>query len=425
MQGFAQKDGELYCEGVALSKLAERHGTPLYVYSKAALLGRLAELQEAFAPANPLICYSIKANSNLGILRLLTRHGSGVDIVSGGELFRAIRAGVAPEKIVFAGVGKTPEDIREAIRQGIRMFNAESEPELEAANRAAAELGRRATVALRVNPNVNARTHAKTTTGRKENKFGIALPHAFDIFTQTRQYPNLDINGIHLHLGSPIYTVEPYVSALRKMKSFVRDLRRAGVALRSINIGGGYCISYDGREVIRPSDYATEILPAVKELDLELILEPGRFIVGNSGVLLSRVVYVKEGWAGRRFVILDAGMNDLIRPAMYDSYHHIWPARGATSPLAGGRMTARQEAALETVDIVGPICETSDCFGRQRRVPPMKSGDTAVIFSAGAYGMSMSSNYNSRPRAAEVLVSGTRATVIRKRETYEDVIRGE
>ncbi len=423
MDGFTHRAGQLYCEEVPLTLLAERYGTPLYVYSRSALLNRLKELQEAFAPASPLICYSVKANSNLSILRLLGKAGAGFDIVSGGELFRALNAGADPSKIVFAGVGKSPREIAAAIRAGIRMFNAESEAELQAADAAAKALHCRATVALRINPDVDARTHAKTTTGRKDNKFGIALPHAREIFARHGRYPNLDITGIHLHLGSPIYTVEPYRKALEKMRSFVAEVRGTGAQLRTINMGGGYCISYEGQKVIAPRDYARAILPAVRQMGLGLIIEPGRFIVGNSALLLGRVTYVKEGWLGRKFVILDAGMNDLMRPALYGSYHQIWPVRGPAAPILGGR--ARKGARLETVDIVGPICETTDCFARERRIPRMRAGELVALFSTGAYGMSMSSSYNSRPRAAEVLVSGGRARVIRKRETYDDLTRGE
>jgi diaminopimelate decarboxylase len=422
MDGFSQKRGELYCEGVSVESLARKHGTPLYIYSRAALEARLGELQQAFRAANPLICYSVKANSNLSILRLLAKAGAGFDIVSGGELFRALKAGADPAKIVFAGVGKRPDEIGAALRAGIRMFNAESEAEIAAADAVARGMGRTAVMALRVNPDVDARTHAKTTTGRKDNKFGIALPHARRIFAERARYPNVELSGIHLHLGSPIYTTTPYAEALAKMEGFVAEVRAMGAELKTLNMGGGYCVAYEGQKVIRPRDYARVIVPAAKRLGLQLIIEPGRFVAANSAALLARVVYVKEGWNRRRFVILDAAMNDLVRPAMYGSHHHIWPARGPASPLvaAGGG-----KGRLETVDIVGPICETSDCFAKDRALPPVKAGELMVIFSAGAYGMAMSSSYNSRPRAAEALVDGTRARIIRKRETYEDLVRGE
>jgi len=421
MDGFTYRRGRLHCEGLAVDRLAKRYGTPLYVYSRAAILARLAELKQAFRPARPLICYSVKANGNLSILRLLARAGAGFDIVSGGELFRVLRAGVDPARVVFAGVGKSEEEIRAAVRAGILMFNAESESELRVIDRVASGERRPARVALRLNPDVDARTHVKTTTGKRENKFGIDLDQAARIFARRSRYRHLDLCGVHLHLGSPIYSVEPYRRALRRTAQLVREARAQGAQLSTLNVGGGYCISYDGRRVIRPADYAAAILPAARAMGLRLILEPGRFIVGNAGILVSRVRYRKEGWRGRKFVILDAGMNDLLRPSLYEAYHHIWPVVGPASPLLGGA----RSRGLEKVDIVGPICETSDRFAVQRRVPRMREGDLVAIYGAGAYGMSMSSTYNSRPRCAEVMVSGSRARLIRKRETYEDLTRGE
>jgi len=346
MDGFQYKGGRLFCEGAPVESMAARWGTPLYVYSRAALLARLGELRLAFRPARPLICYSVKANSNISILGLLAGAGCGFDIVSGGELYRALKAGAAPSKVVFAGVGKTPDEIAQAIHAVVRMFNVESEPELAAAHAVAARMGHRPNVVLRLNPDVDARTHAKTTTGRKENKFGIDMPRAYRIFADRSRFPHLRLSGIHLHLGSPIYSTAPFRDALRKVGRFVRDIRGLGVRLRTLNLGGGYCISYDGRPVIQPADYAAAILPAVRDLGMKLIIEPGRYIVGNSGILLTRVIYVKEGWLGRKFVIVDAGMNDLIRPALYEAYHNIQPAFQASGP--GG-----SKPALERVDISG------------------------------------------------------------------------
>lgn len=427
MDGFSQRRGQLHCEDVSVVSLSERYGTPLYVYSRAALLARLREIQDGFRPAKPLICYSVKANSNLSILRLLARAGAGFDIVSGGELFRALRAGGRPPKIVFAGVGKSPREIADAIEAGILMFNAESEAELAAINRVAAEQGLVARVALRLNPDVDARTHAKTTTGVKETKFGIDIPRARRLFAERGRYAHVELCGLHVHLGSPICSVAPFKSALAKVKRFVRDVRACGATIATLNVGGGYAISYDGRAVIRPCDYARAILPAVKNLGVRLLLEPGRYVVGNSGILVSTVTYIKEGWMNRRFVILDAGMNDLLRPALYGSHQHIWPVKGPGSPLLGkGRRRGRApKRPLVTVDIVGPICETSDSFAGARRLPSLKANELVAIFGAGAYGMSMGSNYNSRPRPCEVLVSGRRARVIRRRETYKDLVRGE
>jgi diaminopimelate decarboxylase len=425
MDGFRYSGGQLCCEDVPVASLAARYGTPLYVYSRSALGRRFQEMRQAFRGARPLICYSVKANSNSSILRLLGRSGAGFDIVSGGELFRVLKAGGDPSKTVFAGVGKTSAEIAAALRAGIHMFNVESKAELAALEAVAARFGRTPSVALRLNPNVDARTHTKTSTGRREDKFGIDLPMARELFARRAQYPHLKFAGVHMHLGSPLYSVAPFRSALMKVSRFIREVRKFGASPATLNIGGGFCISYDGRKVIQPADYAAVILPAVQELGMRLIIEPGRFIVGNSGILLSRVIYVKEGWAGRKFVIVDAAMNDLIRPALYGAYHHIWPVRGPAAPLLRAPGHGVSESRLERMDIVGPICETSDCFARDRLLPPMKSGDLIAIFGAGAYGMAMSSTYNSRPRAAEVLVRRAKAQRIRKRESYRNLIRGE
>ena len=426
MDGFSYKRGRLYCDGVSVPALAERYGTPLYVYSRSAFLNRWKELKRAFADARPLICYSVKANGNLAVLRALARAGSGFDIVSGGELFRALKAGAKPERIVFAGVGKTSDEMRQALRAGIHMFNVESAAELDALQRAAKRLRTTAQAALRLNPDVDARTNAKTTTARKENKFGIDLHRARAILARRSEYPNVRLRGLHLHLGSPIYSAAPYRAALRKAAVFAREARAEGAELDTLNIGGGYCISYDGRKVIGAQQYAKAIVPAAKALGMKLILEPGRYVIGNAGILVTKVTYVKKGWLDREFVVVDAGMNDLLRPALYDAEHHIWPVEGPPSPvlsLASGRQ--QRASRLKKVDIVGPICETSDCFARDRRIPRCAEGDLLAVFSAGAYGMTMGSNYNARPRACEVLVSGTRHRVIRRRETYDDLIRGE
>ena len=427
MDGFSYRNGRLCCEDIAVNKLAERYGTPLYVYSRSALVARVKELKEAFRSTRPLICYSVKANGNLSILRLLARQGAGFDIVSGGELFRALKANAKPNKIVFAGVGKTADEIHAAINAKIRIFNVESVSELRTIDRVASRLGAVASVALRLNPNVAARSHAKTTTARKENKFGIDLHRARKIFAERSSYPNIALCGIHLHLGSPIYSVAPFREALRKATQFVREVRALGANVSTLNIGGGYCIPYEGQDVITPRDYAAAIAPVAKRLGVELILEPGRFIAGNSGILVAQVTYVKQGWLDRRFVVLDTAMNDLLRPALYDAYHHIWPVAGSVAPILRQRRrrTGSRNTRLEKVDIVGPICETSDCFARDRKLPPVREGEFLAIYGAGAYGMSMSSNYNSRPRPCEIMVSGKRHRLIRQRETYRDLIRGE
>ena len=423
MDGFLHRHRELYCEDVPVSALAARYGTPLYVYSKGAFLARLGELRDAFAEAKPLICYSVKASGNLSLLRLMARAGAGFDVVSGGELFRVLKAGGKASKVVFAGVGKTEREIAEAVSVGIRAFNVESVQELQAIDRAARRARKRARALLRLNPDVDANTVAKTTTAKRENKFGIDLNRARDIFAGRRRFPSVDIEGVHLHLGSPMYTTAPFRRGLIKAARFIAEVRAMGAEISTVNVGGGYCISYDGRKVIGPADYAAAILPAIRKLGVRLILEPGRYIAGNSGILLTKVTYVKRGWSNRTFVVLDAGMNDLLRPAMYDAYHHIWPVKGPASPVFGNGRPGRKP--LQKVDIVGPICETSDCFAKGCRLPSVKSGDLIVVYSAGAYGMSMSSTYNARPRPAEVLVSGKRYRLIRKHETYADLIRGE
>jgi len=418
---FAHRSDGLWCEGVRVADLASAHGTPVYIYSQGALEWRLNRIQKAFAGLQPLVCYSIKANGNLSLLRILAEHGSGFDIVSGGELYRVLKAGADPDKVVYAGVGKSAKEIREAIQAGIFQFNVESPSELKAIDRLAGELGARVRVALRLNPDVDARTHAKTTTAKKETKFGIPLDEAHDLFAGRGSFPNVDLNGVHLHLGSPIYTVEPYRVALAKMADFIPRVRQTGAVVETLNMGGGYCISYDGREVITPFDYADVIVPAVRELNCRLILEPGRYIVGNAAILVARVLYLKEGWAGRRFVICDAAMNDLLRPALYEAYHHIWPLEGPPSPV----FFQGSGNHLKKVDVVGPICESSDVFARDRELPSLEEGDLLAVFSAGAYGLSMSSNYNGRLRPPEVLVAGDESRVIRKRETYQDLVRGE
>ena len=427
MDGFTYKRGQLYCEDIPVASLAQRHGTPAYVYSRAAILNSLNDLQSAFQRTAPLLCYSVKANSNLSILRALARAGAGFDVVSGGELFRVLKAGARPSKVVFAGVGKLREEIRTAIEAGIHMFNVESTAELHAINAVASSMGAIAPVALRLNPDVDARTNAKTTTAKKETKFGIDLHRARTIFADKNQYPSVRISGLHVHLGSPIHSVAPFSRALKVLSRFLSSTRDLGAEVTTLNIGGGYCISYDGKKVIAPKDYARVIEPVIRKLSLRLIIEPGRYIVGNAGILLATATYVKEGWLNRRFIILDAAMNDLLRPALYGAEHHIWPVIAPPSPMmrlasAAGKT---RKLRLAKVDIVGPICETSDCFGKDRRLPPVRGGELVAIYSAGAYGMTMSSNYNSRPRPCEILVSGKRHRLVRRRETYEDMMRGE
>ncbi len=426
MDTFEYRDKTLFCEKIKVEDIISQVGTPAYIYSKNAILARYHELKTAFGDVDTLICFSVKSNSNLSICKILAEAGSGFDVVSGGELFRVIKAGGAPSRIVFAGVGKTDSEIRYALENDIFMFNVESLAELEHINRLAKEAGKVTKVALRINPDIDAKTHAKTTTGKKENKFGIDFNEAEKLIKQSAQYSGIELCGLHVHLGSPIYTIDPYVSALRKIVKLIEKCRNAGLDIEYMNIGGGYCISYTGEEVIRPKDYASKILPLVKEMQCNLIMEPGRYITGNSGILVTRVTYTKETLHGKKFIICDAAMNDLIRPALYDAFHQIWPVNASMQmPKVEDTKQAGIKKGMDLVDIVGPVCESSDVFATQRALPKVGEGDLLAIFSAGAYGFSMSSQYNSRPRPCEVLVEGDQYRIIRKRETYEDLVNGE
>lgn len=421
MDYFHYRNRELYCEDVSAAELAEKYGTPLWVYSKRTLLHHLKQIQTAFAAVDPVICYSVKANSNLGILKVMKEAGSSFDVVSGGEFFRVKKAGADTSKIIFAGVGKTDEEIRFALDNNLLMFNVESEAELDVIANVAGQMGRVAPVALRLNPDIDAKTHAKTTTGKKGNKFGMDIERAGQLADKVLGDKRLSLRGIHMHLGSPILSTEPYAAAVQKAVEVVAEFRRKGHDTRWVNLGGGFGIHYRKQEALPASDYAAVIVPAIKAAGCRLALEPGRFIVGNSGVLLSRVVYTKrEG--GKLFVIQDAAMNDLVRPAMYDAFHRIWPAKPSVDPPADYEV---EIPGCEPADVVGPICESGDYLAKGRYLPPMQRGDLMCTFSAGAYGMAMSSNYNSRPRAAEVLVDGATHSLIRRRETYEDLVEPE
>jgi diaminopimelate decarboxylase len=421
MDGFPYRDNEFYCEDVPLREIAARFGTPVWVYSKNYLLSRFREIQTSFAAADPVICYSVKANANLSLLRTMHEAGSSFDIVSGGELYRVKQAGADLRRVIFAGVGKTDDEIRFALESEILMFNVESEAELDAISRVAGALSRKAPVALRLNPDVDAKTHAKTTTGKRGNKFGMDIERATALAAKVLGDRHLTLCGIHIHLGSPILTTEPYAEAVQKAVQVVNDFRRDGHEIRWINLGGGFGISYRKQEGPPASVYAKVIVPPVREARCQLALEPGRFIVGNAGVLLSQVIYTKrEG--GKTFVIQDAAMNDLVRPAMYDAFHRIWPAAPRVAPPDDYET---QIPGCPPVDVVGPICESSDYLAKDRCLPPVDRGDVLVTFSAGAYGMAMSSNYNSRPRAAEVLVDGKSVELIRRRETLADLVSHE
>jgi diaminopimelate decarboxylase len=421
MSGFPFRDGQFYCEDVPLAQLAQEFGTPLWVYSKNYLIGRFREIQQAFSAVNPVVCYSVKANSNLSILKAMSQAGSSFDVVSGGELFRVKQAGGDLGRVIFAGVGKTDDEIRFALESKILMFNAESEPELEAISRVASKVGCRAPVALRLNPNIDAKTHAKTTTGKRGNKFGMDIEKAAQLSDRVLRDAHLQLSGIHMHLGSPILTTDPYAAAVERAADVVADFRRRGHDTNWINLGGGFGISYRKEEGPPAAEYAKVIVPAVQAADCRLALEPGRFIVGNAGVLVSKVIFTKQE-GDKNFVIQDAAMNDLVRPAMYDAFHRIWPAQPRVAPPQDyeGAVTN-----CEPVDIVGPICESSDYLAKDRYLPAVKRDDYIVTFSAGAYGTAMSSNYNTRPRGAEIMVDGTTVSLIRRRETYADLVAHE
>ncbi|MBI3865880.1 MAG: diaminopimelate decarboxylase [Planctomycetia bacterium] len=421
MDYFNYKNRELFCEEVPAAELAAKYGTPLWVYSKRTLLHHLGQIQTAFAEVDPVICYSVKSNSNLGILKVMQQAGSSFDVVSGGEFYRVKAAGADTTKVVFAGVGKTNDEIRFALENNVLMFNVESEAELDAIAAVAAKLERVAPVALRLNPDVDAKTHAKTTTGKKGNKFGMDIERAEQLADKVLKNKQLSLRGIHMHLGSPILTTEPYAEAVVKAADVVDKFRKKGHDTRWINLGGGFGIHYRKQEALPASAYAAVIVPTIKAAGCRLALEPGRFIVGNSGILLSEVIYTKrEG--GKLFVIQDAAMNDLVRPAMYDAFHRIWPVKPAVDPPADYEV---EIPGCEATDVVGPICESGDFLAKGRWLPPMQRGDLVCTFSAGAYGMAMSSNYNSRPRAAEVLVDGSAHKLIRRRETFEDLVAHE
>ena len=428
MDHFNYIDGQLHCEKVNLDDLASEYGTPLYVYSAQTFIDHYKRVASAFAPLDPVICYSIKSCGNLHLIKLLASLGSGMDVVSGGELHRAKLAGASMKKVVYAGVGKTDPEIRDAIEAGIAYFNIESEAEFENIAQIAQSMGAVTHGALRVNPDVSdPKTHAKTTTGKKETKFGVDIDRARHFFEVYGKDARLKLTGIHLHIGSPIYSAEPYKRAIEKAMLLIDDLKAAGFDIKAINIGGGYAADYVTGASPAAADYANEIVPLLqpfKDAGGQVFLEPGRSIAANAGVLLSRVQYIKLGGV-KKFVILDAGMNDLIRPAMYDAFHFVWPTNVAPAHVPANRSEKPDIAGLEQCDIVGPICETGDAFAKDRPLPPVARGDLMCVFSAGAYGMAMASNYNAFPKPAEILVEAGRARVIRRRETYDDLVGPE
>ena len=411
MNDFNYQNDRLFCEEVPVAEIAGEVGTPFYLYSHRTLLNHFRVFDTAFAEVPHMICFSVKANSNTAILRLFIREGGGVDLVSGGELYRALKAGVDPGKVVYSGVGKREDEIDFALRTGILMFNVESDQELETISGRAIKLGVRAGIALRVNPDVDPETHPHISTGLKENKFGIDIEASFAAYRRASSLAHLDIKGVSCHIGSQVTKVSPFIDALGRLKDLIRKLREAGIAIRYLDLGGGLGIAYDQETPPHPAEYARAIIDVSKDIGCTFIFEPGRVIVGNAGILVTRVLYTKQN-DGKRFVIVDAGMNDLVRPSLYGAFHQIKPVL----------RRVREEI---TADVVGPICESSDFLAKGRPLPAFEREELMAVMSAGAYGFTMSSNYNSRPRIPEILVHDDRWYVIRKRETFEDLTRGE
>jgi diaminopimelate decarboxylase len=428
MHSFRYINGRLHAENVDLESLAEQHGTPLYVYSRSTIEDHFTRLDAVMAPLNHLVCYAVKANSNLAVLNTIAKLGGGFDIVSAGELYRVIKAGGVASNCTFAGVGKTREEIEYALSQGIYSINAESEAELRYINEIAGAMGKKAPVALRVNPNVDANTHAKITTGKTGNKFGIDFEYVLDAYARVAaDCPHLQIKGVQMHIGSQLTSVTPFAEAVKKVIPLVQEIK-AKYGIQFFSIGGGIGIVYrhmlesgsadwwqtEGPEKhpLTLESYAAAIVPQLQDLGLRILLEPGRYMVGNAGTLLTRVVYEKKGTT-KTFKIVDAGMNDLIRPTLYEGWHQIVPTRQP------------QTQDLELVDVVGPICESGDFLAQNRELAPVKEGDLLAVMSAGAYGFTMASNYNTRPLPAEIMVSGDQAVVVRQRQTLDDVLKGE
>ena len=429
MHAFHYHDGHLFCEEFDVAVAAERFGTPLYLYSAGTILDHYGRLNEALAGLDHLICYAVKANSNRAILRLLRNAGAGFDIVSGGELFRALKGGADSRKCTFAGVGKSRKEIEYALEQGVYSFNIESEAELDYINQIASPKNQRAPIALRVNPDVEAQTHQYISTGKSENKFGIALERAARVYERASKMPAIIVRGVQMHIGSQITEAAPFVAAIEKLAPLVSELKTK-YAIEFFSVGGGLGIAYESSVASGSGDwwtsqrsrpltiqqYVDAILPPLTRLGLRILLEPGRLLVGNAGILLTRVRYIKET-ARKKFAIIDAGMNDLIRPALYGSYHEIVPVEDSSSSMCKNK--------TEKMDIVGPVCESGDFFAQDREMPELRAGDLLAVMSAGAYGFVMASNYNSRPLPAEALVRGDKLALIRKRQTIDDLMRDE
>ena len=412
MHDFHYQGDELFCEEVPIRQITAQVGTPCYIYSHRTLIRHFQAFDQAFKAIPHIVAFAMKANSNLTVLRLLAKEGCGADIVSGGELFRALKAGMAPNKIVFAGVGKSKEEIQYALESEILMFNVESPGELQQINEVAGSMGLRAKVALRINPDIDPHTHPYISTGLKKSKFGIGADRALEEFDAAGNLPHIEVVGVHSHIGSQLTQITPFVDALKKAIALIQTLQAKGVHIQYLNIGGGLGITYSDETPPHPKELAEAISPLLQSVSCQIIMEPGRSIVGNAGILVTKVLYNKAS-ADKHFMIVDAAMNDLLRPSLYDAHHDIQP------------VLKKESSAVNTVDVVGPICESGDFLAKDRKMPLSQLGDLLAIMSAGAYGFTMASNYNSRPRVPEVLVKGKDITVIRKRESYEDLIRGE
>ena len=421
MDHFNYKNGNLFAENVNVEKIADEVGTPVYIYSKATFKEHLQKIQDAYSRLDTTICYSVKACGNINILKFMAEIGSGFDIVSGGELYRVLQAGGEPSTIVYAGVGKTDNEIIEALNVDIGYFNIESEAELENLIRLAKQQGKQTKAALRVNPDVMYKTHAFLTTGKKETKFGVDIERALKVFADYGDNAAVNLCAIHVHLGTGGKKIDPYVEAVEKILPLIDQLRSKGHTIEALDLGGGYGADYESDTAPSAAEYAAGIVPLLKDKNIKLILEPGKSICANAGIMLTRVLYVKQG-GRKKFVIVDAGMNDLIRPSLYDAFHFIWPAKVGEKFVPPQREKDLRLDGTDVVNVVGPICEGADFFAKDRALPSVERGDLLSVFTAGAYGFSMSSNYNARGRAAEVFVDGNIFSVIRKRETYEDLI---
>ncbi|RLB31878.1 MAG: diaminopimelate decarboxylase [Deltaproteobacteria bacterium] len=411
MHHFAYRDDELYCEEVPVAHIADQVGTPFYLYSHATITRHYHVFDGAFNGLEHLTCFSVKSNSNIAVLRALAREGAGADIVSGGELLRALRAGIPADKIVFSGVGKTPADIELALQSDIFMFNVESLQELQVLSRIAGTKGKTASIAVRINPDIAADTHPYIATGMGENKFGIPMRDALHVYKIADELKHIELSGISCHIGSQLTDIHPFTKALESLQKIFRELREMGMEIRNLNLGGGLGITYDEENPPHPNEYARALKEIIEGDSITLILEPGRVIIGNAGILVTRALYTKST-SNKRFIIVDAAMNDLIRPALYNSFHAVQPVK-------------RTLSGMIKADLVGPVCETGDFFARDRTMPPFEPGDLVALMSAGAYGFSMASNYNSRPRPAEVMVKGGQFSIIREREIPEELLKGE